>query len=103
MRLALHPEARAELRTAALWYEEQRPGLGDEFVAAASTVMDRIEQLPASFPTWPGTEAARTPIRRALLRRFPYAIAFEAHEDHVLVSAIAHVKRRPLYWIARSY
>ena len=33
MRLELHPEARAELRSAALWYDERRSGLGDEFLA----------------------------------------------------------------------
>jgi hypothetical protein len=33
VRLELHPEARAELRSAALGYDEQRPGLGDEFIA----------------------------------------------------------------------
>ena len=33
MRVELHPEARAEFRSAAVWYDEQRLGLGDEFVA----------------------------------------------------------------------
>ena len=33
MRLELYPEARAELRSAAFWYDERRPGLGDEFIA----------------------------------------------------------------------
>ena len=32
MRLELHPEARAELRSAALWYDQRRTGLGDEFI-----------------------------------------------------------------------
>ena len=42
MRLELHPEARAELRSAALWYEERRPGLGDEFISAISASLDRV-------------------------------------------------------------
>ena len=33
MRVVLHTKARAELRAAALWYDEQRPGLGRELVA----------------------------------------------------------------------
>ena len=36
MRFELHPEARAELRSAALWYDERRSGLGDEFIAEVS-------------------------------------------------------------------
>jgi hypothetical protein len=42
------------------------------------------------------------PIRRALVERFPYAIAFEAHPDAVFILAVAHAKRRPLYWLHRS-
>src|SRR5437773_2601685 len=42
VRLELHPEARAELRSAALWYEERRPGLGDEFISEISASLDRV-------------------------------------------------------------
>jgi hypothetical protein len=41
VRLELHPEARAELRSAALWYDERRPGLGDEFIVEVSAALDR--------------------------------------------------------------
>ena len=35
--------------------------------------------------------------------RFPnYVIAFENHEQHVLALAIAHAKRRRLYWLTRA-
>lgn len=103
MRIELHPEARAELRAAALWYEEQRPGLGDDFVAEVSRALDRIGETPAAFPIWPGTSAAPVMIRRAVMDRFPYVIGFEVHAEHVLVLAIAHAKRRPLYWLARAF
>ena len=36
------------------------------------------------------------------IQRFPYVIAFEKHEQHVLVLAVAHAKRRPLYWLTRT-
>ena len=102
MRLELHPEARAELRSAALWYDEQRSGLGDEFIAEVSVTLDRIDNVPESYPTWPGTRAADPLIRRATIQRFPYVIAFEKHEQHVLVLAVAHARRRPLYWLTRT-
>jgi hypothetical protein len=41
-------------------------------------------------------------IRKATIHRFPYLIAFESHEQHVLVLAVAHAKRRPLYWLTRA-
>jgi plasmid stabilization system protein ParE len=103
VRVELHPEAHAELRAAAVWYDEQRPRLGDEFIAEVSTVLDRIGEASASFPVWPGTSAAPLSIRRAVANRFPYVIAFEAHSKHILVLAIAHAKRRPLYWLSRAF
>ena len=102
MRPELHPEARAELRSAALWYDERRSGLGDEFIAEVSATLDRIGDAPESYPPWPRTRAADPLIRKAIIQRFPYVIAFEEHERHLLVLAVAHSKRRPLYWLRRS-
>ena len=65
MRLELHPEAQAELRSAALWYDERRPGLGDEFISEASAAFGRIGDAPESYPPWPYTRAADPLIRKA--------------------------------------
>jgi hypothetical protein len=43
------------------------------------------------------------PVHKAIIKRFPYLVAFEVHPDHALVLAIAHAKRRPLYWLARAF
>jgi toxin ParE1/3/4 len=105
VRIELHPEARAEIREAAIWYEERRPHLGDDFVAAVSALTEQLQEAPASFPLWPGVPPTRTPqppIRRAVLQRFPYALAYETHPDHARILAVAHAKRRPLYWIGRA-
>jgi toxin ParE1/3/4 len=102
VRLELHPEARAELRSAALWYDERRPGLGDEFIAEVSAALDRIGEAPESYPAWTRTRAAAPLIRKATIQRFPYLIAFEKHAQHLLVLAVAHAKRRPLYWLTRT-
>jgi toxin ParE1/3/4 len=102
VRLELHPEGRAELRSAALWYDERRAGLGDEFIAEVSAAFDRVRAAPESYPTWPSTQPADPRIRKATIQRFPYVIAFEEHERHVLVLAVAHSKRRPLYWLTRA-
>lgn len=102
MRAKLHPEARAELREAALWYDEQRPGLGVDFIGEVHATRALIEQGPQAFPGWPGARSAARPIRRALVSRFPYALAFEVRQEGVLILAVAHAKRRPLYWLHRS-
>ena len=76
MRVVLHPEADAEARSAAFWYEQQRPGLGDEFLVEISAVPHRIEVGRRSFPRWPGVSETAEPVRMAVLRRFPYLVAF---------------------------
>ena len=53
------------------------------------------------FPVWPDITARIVPVRRATLARFPFSIAFELHDDFVLVLALAHAKQQPLYWRRR--
>ena len=74
-RLELHPEAQAELRSAALWYDERRPGLGDKFISEISASLDRVRDAPESYRAWPRTRAAGPLIRKATIQRFPYAFA----------------------------
>lgn len=87
--LEIREAALEEMDAAAEWYEEQVPGLGDEFLAEADAVMDRISVLPGQFP-----EKHRA-LRRALLRRFPYAIFFAIREDRVVVVAVLHQASSP--------
>jgi hypothetical protein len=42
MQLVVRPAAAADIDEAFLWYEDQRPGLGQEFLAAAQAVIDAI-------------------------------------------------------------
>lgn len=100
MRIVLHPEASAELNAAAQWYEEKKIGLGQEFLNETAEAFSRIVAAAESFALWPG--AKRLTVRRMVLRRFPYAVAFERYPQHILVLAVAHSKRRPLYWISRT-
>jgi hypothetical protein len=60
-----------------------------------------LANAPESYPPWPRTRAAGPMIRKATIKRFPYVIAFEKHEHHVLILAVAHARRRPLYWLTR--
>jgi toxin ParE1/3/4 len=96
--LRFHRAARQELREAAHWYEARGDGLGAEFVSAVGACLARVSDKPAAFP-----EVRRAPgIRRALLRRFPYAVVFLVDGDIITVLAVAHGRRRPLYWKARG-
>lgn len=95
MRCIVRPAAAADIDDAFLWYEGQRRGLGYEFLAAANTLMDAVAEHPLRYPI------VRRGARRALLRRFPYAIYFRVYEDVIVVIACMHGRRSPRRWRAR--
>jgi plasmid stabilization system protein ParE len=70
MQCVVRPAAAADIDDAFLWYEGQRVGLGHEFLAAAQALIDGIAQHPLRYPV------IRRNTRRALLRRFPYAMYY---------------------------
>ena len=47
------------------------------------------------------TVAKAPNVRRALLRRFPYALFYLADDDAIVVIAVFNVKRQPIDWTKR--
>lgn len=92
-----HRDIPEEVERTTRWYEKQRSGLGDEFVVVLDAVLARLEERPGVASVAPEDERAR----RVLLPRFPFALVFVELEDHFLVVAVAHLKRRPGYWLTR--
>ncbi len=97
MSLRLVRAARIELDHAVDWYEEQQPGLGDEFLTEVERSLALIAGNPDAWRVWPGEPRARM----FLMRRFPYVIAYRAIGDDIIILAFAHARRRPGYWRAR--
>ena len=88
--------ARAELIEAQDWYENESPGLGRRFRTAVDAVIQRMSATPRQFPV------VYRSIRRALLRRFPYALMFVIEADGTLtVIACFHGSRDPMRWQER--
>lgn len=88
--------AAADIDQAFLWYESQRPGLGREFLAAADALVSAIAEHPLRYPV------VRRNSRRALLRRFPYAMYFRVYDDVIVVIACMHGRRAPRRWHVRA-
>lgn len=92
-RLVLRPQAEVEILDD--WYEEQRPGLGGAFATEVDRALGRIVEAPLAYPR------VRGETRRALMRRFPYAIYFHAMPDEIVVLAVIHGRRHPRSWQSR--
>ena len=89
------PEAEAEIESAALWYEQQRPDLGLQFLLALDAALSRVVATPCAFPR----AARRT--RRVFLRRFPYIVFYLVEEERVIVTGLFHGHRGPECWSDR--
>jgi plasmid stabilization system protein ParE len=97
-RIQLLPDAAGEVLAAADWYESRREGLGVEFVAEVDVALDTIAEHPEAWPTW----RSNRPYRRRALQRFPFVIFYRVLDsERVEVTAVAHSKRRPGYWLSR--
>jgi plasmid stabilization system protein ParE len=64
----IRPKAEADLREAWLWYEAQRPGLGDELLLEIRAAIRLLETDPERRPLY------YHDFRRLLARRFPYKV-----------------------------
>jgi plasmid stabilization system protein ParE len=94
--VVLRPAARAEFDEAFNWYEEQKPGLGAEFVTYVDKVLSRISATPLQFPQ------VFQEVRRVVVHRFPFAVYYKIDPRQVVVLAVFHSKRDPIIWQMRS-
>jgi plasmid stabilization system protein ParE len=92
----LRPQAEADIDEAAIWYEGQRTGLGQEFLDEVLAIFNALSKNPALYPV------VHRRIRRALMRRFPFGIYFLAEADYIVVVAVMHGSRSPRRWQSRS-
>jgi toxin ParE1/3/4 len=95
-RLRLTPEAELDLDEAHLWYDTQGPGLAADFLGAVNTCLASIGRQPEAYPLVDPT------MRRALLRRFPYAVFYEIGSIEIVVYGVFHGARDPQAWKRRK-
>ncbi|HTO45112.1 MAG TPA: type II toxin-antitoxin system RelE/ParE family toxin [Burkholderiales bacterium] len=74
------------------WYEDQRAGLGEEFLGAVEASFDAIQEFPEMFAPLHGE------VRRAVVSRFPYAVFYRIEPKRVVVLAVLHMARDPKLW-----
>lgn len=91
----VRPLAEADIESAAQWYDSERPGLAERFLADLDRTFTRIKERPLQFP------AIAHDVRRALLHTFPYAVYFRASDEVVIIVAVLHFRRDPNAWLRR--
>ena len=86
-----HPLFENDLTAAALYYEQQRNGLGAEFLDASEQAVEIVAAAPRRWPARSGG------IRRFLIERFPYVIRYRLSPsgDVIEFLSVIHGARHP--------
>jgi plasmid stabilization system protein ParE len=93
--LAIAPEAAQDIDEAYGWYEGRRVGLGEEFLSCVDACIQTICRLPEMHAK------VHKEYRRALVRRFPYAVFYEHVAGTITVYCVFHASRSPDKWRQR--
>ena len=96
MKIVFSKYAKLELEDATHFYELEFEGLGRRFKVEIKKAAIRISENPKAWLV------ERGEVRRCLLHKFPYKLLYSIEEDHILIIAVAHLHRKPDYWIDRE-
>ncbi len=96
-RLKLNRSVKSDLRKGAQWYNQERGGLGAEFLDEVTRAIRDAASSPEHFRL-----LQKDPeVRRVKVSRFPYLAYFAVTESEVIVFAVLHGARHPKVWKSR--
>lgn len=90
-----HPEAEAEMMSAAKFYETQQKDLGKRYLATVQSALNRIQVNPLLY------HEIDDGVRRCLTMTFPFGVVFRIMPEHYEIIAVMHQHRDPGYWNRR--
>lgn len=96
LRVVFRRAARIEFEDAAVRYDEQRRGIGEQFVAEIDEAVLRASSTPEHCPV------VFDNVRRAVARPFPYSVCFRVRANAMVVLAVFHGRRNPAIWQRRA-
>jgi hypothetical protein len=92
----LSKEAEIDVFEGYLWYENQRIGLGEEFLAALDAAEQIISKYPRSFQV-----RYKKKVRAFVLDRFPYLVFYVFNNPTIDVISVFNINQNPRKWKKR--
>lgn len=89
MKVVLRPAARADVVSAADHYRETSEAVADELVEELDRLLTRLSEFPRSARVVQDYPS----VRRALLRRFPFAVFYTVGQEALVVLRVVHTSR----------
>ena len=96
LRVVFRLAAKREFDDAADRYDEQRPGLGEEFILEIDQAVTNAAAAPERYPI------VFDDVRRAVARRFPFSVYFRVRRESMVVLSVFHGRRNPAIWQRRA-
>ena len=81
--------AKSDVKGAVKWYEQQRIGLGYEFINCLEDAVTRIQQAPLLY------QVVHKKLRRILLKRFPYSVFYLVESDTIYIFSVFDNRQDP--------
>lgn len=91
-----HPQAEAEAQAVRGCYFERNSQVSDAFFLEFDAAIGAIAEAPHRWPRIYGR------YRRFPMHNFPFNIIYLELPDVIVIMAVAHLRRRPGYWLARQ-
>jgi plasmid stabilization system protein ParE len=95
-RFTVHPSVDGELAQAAEYYKRESQGLADAFSDSVRRCINAIREHPLA-----GRQVRGQYLQR-ITDRFPYAVVYFVAGDVIRILSVAHLSRRPFYWLGRK-
>lgn len=89
--IRIRPVAFLDIEEGIRWYNFQKQGLGNSFLAEANTFIEKLKFNPFAF------SIISDPVRRMTLKKFPYKILFIIDKKEVIIIGVIHHKRSNRY------
>jgi hypothetical protein len=91
----LIPPSDKELEETIGYYNDQMPGLGEQFYDAFQSTVNYINIAPEAW------RKVGCNTRRINIKRFPHLILYVLDGENILITCIAHQHRNPTYYSNR--
>ena len=93
--IRFHPEAEAEMISAAVFYETKQKDLGKRFLTSVQNALNKIQVNPLLY------QEIEEGVRRCITTTFPFGVVFRIMPDQYVIIAVMHLHRDPGYWKSR--
>jgi len=92
--LIIQAQAEVDMAEAALWYDDQQPGLGNNFLTEVHAAINRAVANPRAYRRL----RRRPEVRRVLTARFPYRVFYILRPEAIVVFRVLHGARHDREW-----